>query len=168
MKFDASSARQLFAQKETDELVRIAFLEEAYIDDAKSLAKEELALRGFDEGDTHEIDRVRLETEQQRIELEELQLRGLETEEGIPSWRQTVRLRAAPYRVGLSWLALGLAAFFSLNSFYSWGVFEMAGRRSQGIGLLVMLIWFLFVAPTRKEFIDRRKSLDASRKEESA
>lgn len=167
MKFDTSSARQLFAQKETDELVRIAFLDEAYIDDAKSLAKEELALRGFDEGDTHEIDRVRLETEQQRIELEELQLRGLETEEGIPSWRQTVRLRAAPYRVGLSWLALGLAAFFWLNSFYSWGVFEIGGRRSEGIGLLVMLIWLLIIAPTRKEFIDRRKSLDASRKGES-
>jgi hypothetical protein len=168
MKFDPSSARQLFAQKETDELVRIAFLEEAFIDDAKSLAKEELALRGFDEGDTREIDRVRLETEQQRIKLEELQLRGLETEEGIPSWRQTVRLWAAPYRVGLTSLALGLAAFFSLNSVFSWGVFEIGGRRSGGIGLLVMLIWLLFLAPTRKEFIDRRKSLDASRKGESA
>jgi hypothetical protein len=168
MKFDPSSARPLFAQKETDELVRIAFLEEAYIDDAKSLAKEELALRGFDEGDTHEIERVRLETEQQQIKLEELQLGGLETEEGIPSWRQTVRLWAAPYRIGLTSLALGLVVFFLLNSVFSWGVFEIGGRRPQGIGLLVMLIWLFFIAPTRKEFRDRRNSLDASRKGESA
>jgi hypothetical protein len=168
MKFDPSSARPLFAQKETDELVRIAFLEEAYTDDAKSLAKEELALRGFDEGDTNEIERVRLETEQERIKLEELQLAGLETEERIPSWRQTVRLWAAPYRIGLTSLALALAAFFLLNSFFSWGAFGIGGRRSQGIGLLVMLIWFSFIAPTRKEFKDRRNSLDASRKGESA
>ena len=166
MKFDASSARQLFARKETDELVRIAFLEEAYVDDAKSLAKEELALRGFDAGNTDEIDRVRLETEQQRIKLEELQLRGLETEKGIPSWRQAVRLRAAPHRVGLTSLALGLAGFFSLNSVFSWGVFEIGGRRSAGIGVLVMLIWLAFIAPTRKEFRDRRNSLDAGRKGE--
>jgi hypothetical protein len=168
MKFDPSSARPLYAQKETDELVRIAFLEEAYTDDAKSLAKEELALRGFDEGNTHEIERVRLETEQQRIKLEELQLGGLETEEGIPSWRQTVRLWAAPYRVWLTSLALGLGAFFLLNSVFNWGVFEIGGRRSKGMGLLVMLIWLFFIAPTRKEFRDRRNSLDASRKRESA
>ncbi|HEX3950071.1 MAG TPA: hypothetical protein VHW95_09500 [Steroidobacteraceae bacterium] len=167
MKFDASSAKQLFAQKETDELVRIAFLEEAYVDDAKSLAKEELALRSFDAGNTHEIDRVRLETEQQRIKLEELQLRGLEAEEAIPSWRQTVRRWAAPYRVGLTSLALVLAGFFWLNSVFSWGVFAIGGRRSGGIGVLVMLTWFAFIAPTRREFRDRRNSLDASRKGES-
>jgi hypothetical protein len=134
----------------------------------KSLAKEELALRGFDEGDRDEIERVRLETEQQRIKLEELQLGGLESEEGIPSWRQTVRLWAAPYRIGLTSLALGLVAFFLLNSVFSWGVFDIAGRRSREIGLLVMLIWLFFIARTRKEFRDRRNSLDDSRKVKSA
>lgn len=168
MKFDPSSARQLYLQMETDELVRIAFLEEAYVDDAKLLAKEELALRGFDEHDTQEIDRVRLETQQQRIDLEELQLRGLETEEGISSWRQTARLWVAPYRVGLTLLALGLAGLFALNSVFSWGVFEIGRRRSEGIGLLVMLVWVRFIAPTRKGLRDRRNSLDANRKGESA
>jgi len=104
---------------------------------------------------------------QQRIKLEELQLRGLETEQGIPSWRQTVRLWAAPYRVGLTSLALGLVGLFSLNSVFSWGVFEIGGRRSEGMGVLVMLIWLAFIAPTRKVFRDRRNSLDASRKGES-
>jgi hypothetical protein len=45
MKFDRQSAVPIFARKESDELIQIAFLEESYVEEAKELARQELAKR---------------------------------------------------------------------------------------------------------------------------
>lgn len=166
MQFDPTSAKHVYAEKESDELIRIAFLEDAYVEGAKALAKEELAKRGFNSVGREEIERVRHEIELRRQAQEELQMQGLETEEEIPSWRQSVRLRIAPYRVVLSFVAIGLSGLFWLNSILGWGILGVGERQSRGIALLPVLLWLVFVAPTRREF--REHSADAERSRKAA
>jgi hypothetical protein len=155
MQFDPESAKFLYAQMESDELVRIAFLEVEYVDEARKLAKAELAQRGLGEVDDSTISRVRAELERQRTDELDGQLRGLESEDEIPSWRQSIRSKLAPHRDVLSWLAIALAVLFFLNSVFDWGVFALDGRKSKAIALAVLFLWVVFIAPTRREFKER-------------
>ncbi len=163
MNFDPEYAKILYAQKETDELVRIAFLEGEYLEEAKRLANDELVLRGQSVVGTNTIERVRAEMERQQVEKLEEQLQGLESEEDMPSWRRAIRSWLAPHRDILSWLAFALAALCFLNSTLDWGLFALGGRKSEGIALLVLLLWLVFVAPSRREFKERLYAKNANR-----
>ena len=164
MHFDPESAADLYAQKDDDELVRIAFLEETYLEEAKELAKNELAQRGFRAIDQRTIERVRGDMEQQRLAKIDAEVQGLESEELIPSWRQAIRLNLAPHRNGLSGLAIALIAALMLNSTFGWSVLGMDSRNSQALAVLIALIWFVFIAPTRAEFKEKFYSKDGRRK----
>jgi hypothetical protein len=47
MHFDPKSAKETYSELPTDELVRIAFLDNGYVLEAKKLAEDELARRKF-------------------------------------------------------------------------------------------------------------------------
>jgi len=164
MKFDSESARPIYAKKESDELVCIAFLDEDFVEEAKKLAKEELARRGLGKMSHDMIERVRTEVAQQRIANIEGRLQGFEIEEEMPSWRQAIRLRLAPYRSLLSLLAITLAGLIELDSTFNWGLLRIDGRRSDRIALLVMVICFVFVFPSRKEFMAKHYTKEGKRK----
>jgi hypothetical protein len=163
MKFDPESAKAAYAQKESDELVRIAFLEGEYLEEAKRLAKGELARRGQSQVDSETVERVRADIERQRTEKLDAQLQGLESEDEIPSWRQAIRSWLAPHRDILSWLAFVLAALCVLNSALDWGMFALDARKSKGIASLLLLIWLVFLAPSRREFKKRLYAKNADR-----
>lgn len=165
MQFDPTAAKYAYAEKETDDLIRIAYSEEEYVDQAKQLARDELARRGFGRIDSEDIDRVRHTIEIWRREDQERDLRGLETDEEIPAWRQKIRSRLAPLRTALSVLALGVFCFFLINSLLGWNVFELGDRKSRAVALLVFLLWLVFVAPTRQEFRDRLNAAAIARKQ---
>jgi hypothetical protein len=157
MKFDPDSARPLFASKDQDELIRIAFLEDTFLDEAKNLAKQELARRGLSGMSSEMIERVRVDFEAQKVAKVERDLQGLEIEEGIPIWRKAVRARIAPYRQPITFAALMMMALFLLNSLCHWEFMSLNERQSNGVGVFVGLLWLFFVAPTRKEFLSMRK-----------
>ena len=164
VQFDAESAKRLYAVKDTDELVRIEYLGETYVPEAKKLAKDTLASRGIRTVDSQMLDRVRVDWEQQReAELDE-QLRSFEVEAQIPSWRQTIRGRLAPYRDVLSIGMIAVIGFGFLSSIFDWSLFSFEGRDFQGFGLVFGLFWLIFVAPTRGEL---RRKLDSRRGREN-
>ena len=74
MQFDPVSARSHYARKETDELIRIAYLETTFVDEAKALAREELSKRGIENVDAQTIERVRTRLESQDRASEEYDL----------------------------------------------------------------------------------------------
>ena len=74
MHFDPNAAKPGFAQWDTNDLIRIAFLEPTYIDEAKELAKQELARRGLHEVDSQHIERVRIELEGREAALKQADL----------------------------------------------------------------------------------------------
>jgi hypothetical protein len=160
MKFDPQSAVPIFARKESDELIQIAFLEESYVEDAKELARQELARRGLAEISTERIERVRTDVEARKAEAEEHNLRSLEIDEEIPSWRRVARARVAPYRQILSFAALASMAVSWLNSIFEWELLNLNSGRSRALALLIALVWLFFVAPTRSELLRRRKPND--------
>ena len=54
--FDADAARQRYAVEETDELVRIAYVQrDNYVPEAVAIAKEELARRGIASGQDEQV-----------------------------------------------------------------------------------------------------------------
>src|SRR5262245_2128931 len=60
--FDAAEAAKRYAQQETEELIRIAFVEsDGYLPEAVALAKEELQRRGVDSGVDARVEAVRQE-----------------------------------------------------------------------------------------------------------
>ena len=87
----SDSDRSHFAQKETEELVTIAFLEDSYLPEGKRLAREELARRGFDPENRELIEHVRAENEQMRLDILEERISGFEHQDKVPSWRRAVR-----------------------------------------------------------------------------
>jgi hypothetical protein len=54
-----------------------------------------------------------------------------------------------------------LVAVFLVNAYFRWDEFDIGRRKSGAIIMLIFLFWWLFVAPTRKDFRERRKSLEA-------
>jgi hypothetical protein len=161
MKFDPQSAEPIFARKDSDELIQIAFLEETYVEEARELARQELAKRGQLDISSETIERVRTDVEAQKAAAEEHNLRSLEIEEEIPAWRRVVRASIAPYRQTISFAAVALMAVFWLNPIFHWGLLKLDGRQSRSLALLIGLIWLVFVAPTRREFRNIRRSNDA-------
>jgi hypothetical protein len=91
-------------------------------------------------------------------------LQGLESEAEIPSWRQAIRSRLAPHRDPLSSMTILLAGLFLLNSVFSGSVLGLGGRKSQALGLLLPLVWFIFIAPTRSEFKTRLLAKNGERR----
>jgi hypothetical protein len=152
MKFDRQSAVPIFARKESDELIQIAFLEASYVGEAKELARQELAKRGLSEISTERIEQVKADVQARRAAAEEYSLRSLEIDEEIPSWRKVARARLAPYRQILSLAALVLMAVSWLNSIYEWELLNLNSGQSRGLALLIALVWLFFAAPTRSEF----------------
>ena len=160
MKFDPTSARAQFAEKDTDDLIRIAFLEPSYVTEAVDVAKEELARRGLSRVGSRDIERVRGALEAQRIAKEDDDLRSLEIDEAIPGWRRAVRSRLAPHRRPLSLLALAFMGLLWLNSIFDWGFLNLHGRRSEALAALIGSVWFVFVMPSQREFREMRKTRD--------
>jgi hypothetical protein len=69
MQFDPKAAKAEFSRKEAEELVRIAFLEPDYLQEARSLAEQELAKRGIAGADRQLIVK-RLKEDMQDAETE--------------------------------------------------------------------------------------------------
>jgi hypothetical protein len=161
MKFDPQSAAPIFARKESDELIRIAFLEESYVEEAKELARRELARRGLSEISKEGIERVKTDVNARKAAAEEHNLRSLELDEAIPSWRRVARARVAPYRQILSLAALASLAVFGLSSMFEWELLNLNSRHSRAFALLIALAYMFFVAPTRSEFRKRGGPNDA-------
>jgi hypothetical protein len=151
MQFDPKSAAASFSEKDTDELVRIAFLEQDFTQEARELASAELANRGL-KITVQDIERVRLRLKEQKREVLEYTLRHLETDATMPAWRRRVRARMAPHRQVLSMVMLALMALAWLNELLEWGFMNLSGRKSEGVALLVGLLWFVFVAPSRDDY----------------
>ena len=69
MQFDPKAAKAEFSRKEAEELVRIAFLEPDYLQEARGLAEQELAKRGIAGADRQLIVK-RLKEDMQDAETE--------------------------------------------------------------------------------------------------
>jgi hypothetical protein len=156
MQFDSKAAKQAYKELSTDELVRIAFLENSYVPEAKKLAADELARRNF-RVEQGTIERIRAQLEQHRADMLDRELSGFEVEEDMPSWRQRARRRLAPYRNPLSFLVVCIAAGALLNSALDWGLLGLDWRTSRAVGILVMLIWLVFLMPSRAEVEQRMR-----------
>jgi hypothetical protein len=158
MKFDAETAAPMFAGMDSNDLIRIAFLDETYVSEAKELAKRELSKRGLADVSVETIEQVRKEFDARQAAKDEHDLRSLETEEGMRPWRISIRSRLAPYRRSLSIASIALIGFCWLNSLVPWRLFALEARQWDGLGILFGLLWLMFVAPTRREFLNHRKS----------
>ena len=152
MQFDSQSAINAFAQKDTQELIRIAFLEDTYVDDAKNVAKDELARRGVTSVTSEELECVRQEIEARKIAKEENDLRSIEMDQHLPSWRRTAKAWATPYRVPITISAVIGIALFGLNSYFEWGLLNLDRNNSKAVALVIGIVWFILLSPTREEF----------------
>jgi hypothetical protein len=157
MKFDPKSSESVFSEKDDDELIRIAYVEETYVSEAKELAKSLLAKRGRPDVNDADIERVRKNLEAQANALEEHSLRSVEAEGEIPQWRKAIREKVHPYRISIRVVALLLMILFWLNSWFEWKLINVSSRRSQTIALVIGLVWLLFAGPTREELMEQRK-----------
>ena len=164
MQFDPETATNLFAQMDDDELIRIAFLEDTYLEEAKDLAKKELAERGLGEISQSTIEKVRSSMSTQRHAEMDVELEGFEPEEGIPSWRRAIQVWLAPYRTALIVLTLVIMATFGLNWAFEWGLLGIGRRKSLALSIAIGLFSYLFIFPTREEAKDKLYTRDGRRK----
>ena len=160
MQFDPQSAKDLYAQKEIDELVGIAFLEDTYLPEAKKLALAELARRGFRTVSPEMIERVRV---LRREELED-RMRSLESEVEIPPWRQSARRALLPYRPMIQVTLIAVAILMLLDGLFEVGIFGPNWRIFLGVGALIGVLASQFIAPTREEFLRKHGWEDEERK----
>jgi len=154
MQFDPKAAKEAYSELPTDELVRIAFLDNRYVAEAKKLAEDELGRRKFPV-DQRTLEQVRTRVERQRDETMERDLSSFETEDEMPSWRRSVHRRLAPYRTPLILLLLGASGLVKLDSIREWGLLGLEGRKSNGLVMLMLLIGFVFLMPSREEAKDQ-------------
>jgi hypothetical protein len=150
MQFDTEAAREAYSELPTDELVRIAYLEDHYVPEAKKLAEDELARRKF-ATDRKTLDQVRVRLKRQRADSMETDMSALEAESDMPTWRRVARHRLAPYRTPLTIVLLVGCVFVKLDSIREWGVLGLDGRKSDGVAILLLLIGFVFFSPSRDE-----------------
>jgi hypothetical protein len=151
MQFDPKSAAPLYAQTDTDDLIQIAFLDQDCVEEAKELAKAELANRGFT-ATAKDIARAHLRMEEKKRETQEATLRSFESDDEMPGWRQKVRASLAPYRRALAGTILVLLALAGLNALLGWGFLNLDARKSVGVALLVGLLFHIFVVPSREDW----------------
>jgi hypothetical protein len=76
----------------------------------------------------------------------------------MPSWRRRARAWLAPYRWVASVAFLAVLTLAVLNSIFDWGLLNLHGRKSEAMGALAGLIWFVFVAPTVQELEEMRRT----------
>ena len=72
-------------------------------------------------------------------------------EDSMPTWRKNIRRTIAPYRRVVTLVAVALMALAWLNSAFDWGLLNLHGRKSDGVGLLIGFIWLWFAGPTVQE-----------------
>jgi hypothetical protein len=72
----------------------------------------------------------------------------------MPAWRRSARAAIAPHRRKVSLLTVVLMALAVLNSLFDWGFLNLHGRKSEGVALIIGLVWFVFVSPTRRERLE--------------
>jgi hypothetical protein len=153
MQFDSETAQALYAGKDSDELIRIAFLESDFIEEAKALARLELARRGMVRVASSEIERVRAAVEQEtRAKADEV-LSMLESEDDMSPERRLWLGILAPYRKVLQAIALLIMAFFGLNALFDWGLFGLSSKQSASIATLIALFVGILFRPTRQEYL---------------
>ena len=70
--FDPIAAQPAYAEKDTDELIRIAFFEPDFLPDAIDLARRELSSRGITGNDHDQVKRVENEVVEDRLDTERL------------------------------------------------------------------------------------------------
>jgi hypothetical protein len=163
MKFNPKTAESAFLKKEDEELIQIAYVEESYVTEAKELAKSVLAKRGLSNLSDADIDRVRKELEVRADAIREHELRNVEVEEEMPSWRRSIRGRLAPYRKYTSIAFVVLGTTYFLNSWFGWRLLGLDSRKSDAVMGLVMLMYLVFFMPDRKEFLElQRKNRNQS------
>ena len=146
-----------------DELIRIAFLEQDYTEQAKALARTVLAKRGL-KITAPDIEQVRLRMEEEKRGILEHSLRHLESEDAMPNWRRSLRARIAPYRKLLSLVALVLMMLAWLNGIFDWGLMNLRGRKSEAVALFFGSLLMLFITPSREDYLrqDKDKKKQAS------
>ncbi|WP_029923488.1 hypothetical protein [Nevskia soli] len=157
MQFNPTSAAPAYAEKSTDELIQIAFLEQDYLSEAKRLAEEELTNRGL-KITPDDIERTRLRMEEVKRQALEYSIRHLESDEDMPSWRRRVRSRLAPYRQVIALIAFALIVVAMLNSFLGWGLMNLSGRKSEGIAILVGLLCMVFIGSSKEDALEQAKA----------
>ena len=158
MKFDAEAAKINFRQKDTDDLVRIAFLEKTYLPEARALAKEELDRRGITQ---QTIDQVSAHVEQLRREEFEAKVSDLKSEAQLSPLNRMLRLTLAPYRFACIFIGVAVMALFYLNDFFAWGILGLYGGHSIVVGVFIAAPFLLVgnvTNPTREEYIRKHRA----------
>lgn len=124
MKFDPNRAASNYAEMPTDDLVRIAFIDGGYLDEAKDLARAELSRRGVGSVTESDLARVERTVEERRIARLENDSAGLEKIERFNSSFATVAFIAG------SWVLLPIIPHADFDLWVvavllGWGVFTL-------------------------------------------
>ena len=158
MEFDAQSAAGSYATKSTDELISIAYLDYTFVAQAKELAIRELARRGISSVAQSDLERVQRQLQNEEREKLERDTAHIESEEEMPGWRKAIRRALAPHRPILHVVTVGGGAILYLNSSLEWNLLNLNPRLSRALAMLLVLLWFVFLMPSREETIDHVQS----------
>jgi hypothetical protein len=121
VQFNPEALQEAYLELPTDELVRIAFLSNDYVPEAKKLAQEELARRDF-HVDDQTIEKVRARLKRRRADFIAMGVPRPEVEGGIPdrsAQRSNNRLQMACAIVGILLLIASLNFYGELGWFGS-------------------------------------------------
>ncbi|MEZ5459623.1 MAG: hypothetical protein R3E65_10080 [Steroidobacteraceae bacterium] len=144
MKFDPSRAASNYAEMPTDDLVRIAFIDGGYLDEAKDLAKAELSRRGVGPVTKSDLARVERVFEERQIARLENDYAGLEKIERFKSSFATVAFIAG------SWVLLPIIPhadfdLWAVAVLMGWGVFTLIAVADSRQGETEKLIYGVLI-----------------------
>jgi hypothetical protein len=142
--FDPTEAAQAYADLETDELVRIAYLEPNYLPEAKAIAMRELSGRGVPENPSQLIEHVRLDCENRRHAEEMLTYHNMARMDRVKGQLHSVAL------IGATWIA----ALILPTTLTDWQTFSNDWK-----ALALASVWVFFAIDAI-----RRKSRGAPRR----
>jgi hypothetical protein len=144
MQFDPDRAASHYAEMATDDLVRIAFIDAGYLDEAKDLARAELSRRGVGPVTESDVARVERVFEERQIARLENDSAGLEKIESFNSSFATVVFIAS------SWVLLPIIPHADFDLWVvafllGWGVFTLTAVADARKGETEKLIYGVLV-----------------------
>ena len=161
MNFDPKAAKELYSQKEDEELVRIALLEPDYLPEARTLAEQELKRRGIEDSDQQLI-LERLKAEDEDAETERWENSSLAYEIQKPLLDLTFRQKRI-----ISGLLSASALFGFASAEFGWNLFFGYDRWVAAVGLMAFFAFVYRVGPSGKELRDHF-SWERSKDDESS
>jgi len=146
MNFDPEAAKDLYSQKRSEELVRIALLEPEYLPEARSLAEQELTRRQISDADRQVI-LERLKENDEEAETDLFTKASLAYE--IPN--PLLNLTYARKRI--IWIILGtLPVIGTASAELGWNLFFGYDRWVAALGFAAFVVFGYRVGPSGKEF----------------